>query len=207
MALAAYYAYAQSDMVGALAHYQKAMYLADSTGSPIMVGQHVLCVVSQLMILTGNAGVAQKHASRAQESAEHLGSIFQQAEYLCIKGLSHIMSGNYSEAQILLKEAIWLLISCGLGGCTLELHLQNFAAEVHLLRTEYLESRNMQVSISATSEPTGYLSISANLNIALIDIVCGIESRLIRKKLEQCQLYCKSLYGLQKMQLELVTDQ
>ncbi|KAJ7223618.1 hypothetical protein C8J57DRAFT_1482163 [Mycena rebaudengoi] len=158
------------------------------------------------MILKGNLDSATEHATRAQEYAEALGGIYPQAQALYIQARCQIISANYSEAQILLKKSTQLLISCGLEGYALNLQLQGWAAEVHLLKTEYLKSHQIQTSITATSKPISYDSLLANLNVALIDIACGIDSECIRKNLDQCQLRIAALYGLPKTFLELLTN-
>jgi tetratricopeptide (TPR) repeat protein len=79
-------------------------------------------------------------------------------------------------------------------------------AEVHLLKTEYLESRPIQVSVATAGKPEKYGSILANLNIALIDIASGIDSEPIGKNLDQCRLHCVSLYGFPKAHLEIITE-
>jgi tetratricopeptide (TPR) repeat protein len=191
---------------GGLAYYQKALSLADSTGSPSRVGLRALSLIANNMSMIGNLPGAQKHATRAQEYAEALGGIYPQAQSLYFQVRCKIMSANYTEAQILLKEATQLLISCGHEGCELDVRLQGWAAEVHLLKTEYLESRNIQDSIAGSRKPTTYLSILANLNIALIDIVCGIDSGPIKKNLDQCNLHCQPVSGFSKTELEFIAD-
>jgi hypothetical protein len=158
------------------------------------------------MIMMGNHNGAQKYAARAQEYAEALGSIYPQTQSLYLQASCQIISGNYTETHILLKKATRLLISSGLEGGTMYLHLQNLAAEVHLLKTEYLESRPIQAANAATMRPTAYHSILANLNIALIDIACGADPESTRKNLDQCQLHCRTLYGFLKAALEVATD-
>jgi hypothetical protein len=163
-------------------------------------------MIANNMTFTGNLHGAQKYATRAQEYAEALGSIYQQAQSLYSQVRCQILSADLSKAQILVKEATQLLISCGLEGCALDIALGNLAAEVHLLKTEYLKSRHIQVSITAATKPTAYDSILANLNIALIDIASGIDSSLVKKNLDQCQAHCGSLYGYLKADLEYLTD-
>ncbi|KAJ7263741.1 hypothetical protein C8J57DRAFT_1230941 [Mycena rebaudengoi] len=206
MALGAYWSAAQSDRFGGLEYYEKALSLANRCGSPTVVGQRALCMISQVLTITGSLHDAQKHAARAQEYAEALGGLYSQAHALYLQARCQVMFANFSKAQMLHKEAAWLVISCGLEGCTLHSHLQMLAAELHLLKTEYLESRHIEVSTAATMKEIVYNSILANLNIALIDIASGIESQLIKKNLDQCQRHCGLLYGFLKADLECVTD-
>jgi hypothetical protein len=193
-------------MPSSLAYCQKALSFTDSTGSPTRVGERALGMISQVMMRMGNLNSAQKHANRAQEYAEALGAIFPQAKSLYTQARCQILSAKFSKAQILIKDATQLLTSCGLEACTLHLKLQNLAAEVHLLRTEYLESHYIQIPIAATSKPKSYISIVANSSIALIDIARGIDSYSIRKNLDQCQLHCEPFYGFQQTQLKFYTD-
>ncbi|KAJ7244116.1 hypothetical protein C8J57DRAFT_1243234 [Mycena rebaudengoi] len=206
IALGLYWIFTQSNMSGGLTYHQKALSLANSTGSPSRVGHRALSLISQFMTITGNLHSAQKHATRAQEYAEALGGIYPQAQSLYNQARCQILSANLSKAQILIKESTQLLISCGLEGCTLYLHLQSWAAEVHLLKTEYLESRHIQVSIAATRKATAYYSLLANLNISHIDIACGMDSEYIRKNLHQCQLHQIALSGYPRAHMEFGID-
>jgi hypothetical protein len=162
-------------------------------------------MIAQTMILIGNFHGAQKHAMRAQEYAEALSSIYAQAGALYIQAQC-LLYANFSKTQILVKEATQLLISCGLEGGALDLALQTIAAEVHILKTEYLKSRHIQVSIVAATKLTRHGSLLANLAIARIDIACGIDSGLIRKNLDQCLLQCRSFYGWPHTQAKLGAD-
>ncbi|KAJ7247470.1 hypothetical protein C8J57DRAFT_1240798 [Mycena rebaudengoi] len=74
-----YWGMARSDILGGLVHFQKALSLADSTGSPSVVGQRALSMISHYMLIIGNLYGAQKHAMRAQEYVEALGGIYPQA--------------------------------------------------------------------------------------------------------------------------------
>jgi hypothetical protein len=199
--------FVRSDRSGSLAYFKKALSLAESTGSPNAIGQQALCSIAHNMLSTGNLHGAHKHAKRAQEYAEALGGIYPQAMSRYYQASCQIRFANYSEVRILLKEATQLLISCGLGGCALDFRLRTSAAEVYLLKTEYLESRQILVSIAAASKLTAHLSILTDLNIALIDIACGIDSGLIRKCLHQSQMHCKTLFGSLKPFLEFLIDQ
>ncbi|KAJ7263754.1 hypothetical protein C8J57DRAFT_1470563 [Mycena rebaudengoi] len=204
--LGLYWTVARSDRASGLEYYQKALALADSTGSPSRVGHQALCMISLIMLMAGNLSGAQKHATRAQEYAEALGDIYPQAESLYMQSRCHIIYANFAKAQKLAEDATQILLSCGLDGSALDLRLKSVTAAVHFLKTEYLQSHHIQLSTAAAGKPTAYATIVANLNIALIDIVCGIDSGLIRKKLDLCQQHCRSLYGWSHTHVELVTD-
>jgi hypothetical protein len=75
------------------------------------------------------------------------------------------------------------------------LDILNQQAEIHLMKSEYLQSRNLHVTIASSCQPTSYDAILANLNIALIDIATGAESKKIRQNLDMAQSHSKAVYG------------
>jgi hypothetical protein len=83
----------------------------------------------------------------------------------------------------------------------------NQEAEIHLLKTEYLESRHVHISNSARVNPTTYLAILANLNIATIDTLTGlVDSKLIHRNLDTCRLHIQRLQGWIQTSLSLLGD-
>jgi tetratricopeptide (TPR) repeat protein len=74
----------------------------------------------------------------------------------------------------------------------------NAEAEIHMYKTEYLESRQLHISMVSTLQPTRYLAIVANLNICFIDIVIGVDSKQVYQNLETCRCHIQSLSGFQQ---------
>ncbi|KAJ7263710.1 hypothetical protein C8J57DRAFT_1625886 [Mycena rebaudengoi] len=109
------------DTAAALVHFQNALSLAESTGSPNMEALRVLVLMAYIMTTSGNLHSAQIHAMRAQEHAEALGSIAAQANALFIQARCQLISADYPKVQISLNDATHLLTSCGLEGSTLDL--------------------------------------------------------------------------------------
>jgi hypothetical protein len=70
--------------------------------------------------------------------------------------------------------------------------LRNLEAEIHLCKTEYLESHQINISIVSTLQPTGYHALMASINIALIDIATGVNSKVIFQNLETCRYHMKT---------------
>jgi ATP/maltotriose-dependent transcriptional regulator MalT len=75
------------------------------------------------------------------------------------------------------------------------LDILNMQAEIHLMKSEYLQSRELQVVIASSCQPMSYTGIIANLNIAFIDIATGADSKNIRQNLNMAQFHSKALYG------------
>ncbi|KAJ7196007.1 hypothetical protein C8J57DRAFT_1644983 [Mycena rebaudengoi] len=193
-ALGIYLQLAKSDFVGALKYFQRAYSLAESVGYPTIVGIHVLQSICSILIITGTPSNALTHAKVAHKYAEHLGDIYLQAWSLYLQGKCHTQLANYGHAQCLLQKARHI-VAIYQQQNTLERGILNVQAEIHLVKSEYLESRNLQVAIASRSQPTSYQAILANLNIAFIDITIGAESKNIRQNLHMAQSHLKALYG------------
>jgi tetratricopeptide (TPR) repeat protein len=182
-------------MTTALEFYQKALLWSDMTGSPTTPGTRALSAISQVMIRTGNILGALQYATKAQEYAEHVGNIYLQGRCLCQQGGCLLMLGNYQQGQYVLENARNLLDSCGLQEGSAYDEIINHEAEVLLLKTEYLESRHVQSSIPSRVPATTYTAILANLNIAAIDTVTGVDSKLVHRNLNTCQSHIRRLQG------------
>jgi hypothetical protein len=82
----------------------------------------------------------------------------------------------------------------------------NLEAEIHTLKTEYLDSRQIHSSILLTLEPTQYYALVSSLSIALIDIATGVDSKKVYQDLETCRYHMESLSGLPHMVVTLCRD-
>ncbi|KAJ7270477.1 hypothetical protein C8J57DRAFT_1605485 [Mycena rebaudengoi] len=202
-ALGDYFQWSNTNVNAALNHYQKALSLSDSAGQPQTIAQLALSEISQIMINLGDTLGAHKHAKKAQDYAGHLGDIYGMAYSMWLEAQCDIKLANYRQAQILLKSARELLNSCGLQGGTMDMGIRNLEAEIHLVKTEYLESKHIQAIIASTMQPKTYYSIMANLNIALIDIPTGVDAKVIRQNLNTCQDELTSLNGFARTATEV----
>ncbi|KAJ7200953.1 hypothetical protein C8J57DRAFT_1486522 [Mycena rebaudengoi] len=195
-ALGLYFQYAKSDLAGALQYFQTAYSLAESTGYPTIVGYRALTGVCDILLNTGKPLSALTHAKEAYRYAEHIGDIYGQALALHIQGKSHIYLANYGHAQHLLQKSRHILDTLGHQESRLNLFILNLQAEIHLVKSEYLESRKLQVAIASSCQVTSYSAIGANLNMAFIDINIGGDSKIIHQNLDIAQSHFKALYGL-----------
>jgi hypothetical protein len=74
------------------------------------------------------------------------------------------------------------------------------------VKSEYLESRKLQVTITSSCQATSFNVILANLNNAFIDITTGADSKIIHKNLDMTQSQLKALYGYPGRYTSLVAD-
>ncbi|KAJ7246446.1 hypothetical protein C8J57DRAFT_1241496 [Mycena rebaudengoi] len=205
-ALGVHVLWGNSGVRTALDFFQESISLSDTSGSPSVVGHQCLVTISQMMITSGNRAVALEYAKKAEEYAYFLGDIYGQAFALTIQGRCYVLLANHQCAQILLQNATNLLHSCGLKDSFLAVQIQNLMAEIHLLKTQYQESRDIQVLILSNLQPQTYHAIATNLNIVSIDTATGVDSEIIKSAIDTCCLSIKSLHGYTQTHMYLWID-
>ncbi|KAJ7264244.1 hypothetical protein C8J57DRAFT_1624734 [Mycena rebaudengoi] len=205
-ALGMYFQWRKSDIVEALKYYQRAYSLAKSIGYSTPVGHKALCNICQILLNTGRPLSALTHAEEAYRYAEHMGDLYGQAWTLYLQARCHGNLANYQHDQFLLQKSRDMLAAWGQQQSTLGLVIRNHEAEIHLLKSDYLESHRLQVAIVSSCQPTSYDSIIANLNIAIIDIATGADSKIVHQNLDNCGFHLKSLYGYSATSISLIAD-
>jgi hypothetical protein len=99
-----------------------------------------------------------------------------------------------------------MLTACGQHQSLLRFTILNFKAEIHLLKSEHRESRQLQVAIASSCHSTSYDAVLANLNIVVIDIATGADSKIICQNLDMAQSHLKALYGFSGKVAYLTAD-
>ncbi|KAJ6576054.1 hypothetical protein DFH09DRAFT_1361666 [Mycena vulgaris] len=115
---------------------------------------------------------AKAHANEACRLAEMSANLFRQAAALRIESYCLYSLGDYSQSISLSRRARLLLGFCGLTGGDVDQNIMSTQAEVHRLKSEYLEARKVNARIlndvSVVQQP--YQHGFALLNIAQIDL-------------------------------------
>jgi tetratricopeptide (TPR) repeat protein len=181
--------------VGALKSFQRAYSLAESIGYPTIVGSNALQGICEILVMTGKPLSALMHAKEAYRSTEHMGDIYGQALCLYLQARCHQVLANYQHARHLLQNSVDMLIACHQQQSTVALNILNLQAEIHLLKSEYQESRHLQVAIASSCHQSSYDAVMANLNLALIEIATGADSKIIFQNLIMAQSHLKAIYG------------
>ncbi|KAJ7254502.1 hypothetical protein C8J57DRAFT_1722081 [Mycena rebaudengoi] len=206
-ALGIYFWRAKSDFAEGQKYFQMAYSLAESVGYPTIVGIHALTSICNILNITRKPLSALTHAKEAYRYAEQIGDMFGQAWSLFLQGRCHLQMANYWQAQCLLQKASNMLATLSQQQSVLNSCILNWQAEIHLVKSEYLDSRSLQVVAAASScQPTSYNAILANLNIALIDITTGADSKMIRQNLDISQSHLTALYGFSGRHLSVFID-
>ncbi|KAJ7245277.1 hypothetical protein C8J57DRAFT_1725305 [Mycena rebaudengoi] len=205
-ALGLYFWGTKSDSVKALEYYQRAHSLAENIGYPTIVGSQVLNSICSILIAMGKPLSALSHAKEAHRYAEHMGDIYLQAWSIWLQGRCHTILANYRHARHLLQNSRDMLTACGQQQSGLGFNILSQQAEIHLLKSEYLESRKLQVAIASSCQPTSHDAILANLNIVCIDIATGADQKIVHQNLDNCKFHWKAFYATRARRICLGAD-
>jgi tetratricopeptide (TPR) repeat protein len=122
----------------------------------------------------GNYSTAQVHANEAQRLALISADLYREAQALDIEATCCHTLGNYMKAISLCIKARDILGLCGMSHGSLDHNVMNTQAEIHKLKSEYVEARSIHNSIlEETSIQDPYSYAVALLNVAEIDVMIG----------------------------------
>ncbi|KAF8140709.1 hypothetical protein K438DRAFT_1785475 [Mycena galopus ATCC 62051] len=115
------------------------------------------------------------HASIARKLAKLSGNLYGEAQANLIGANCSINLGEYQESAAQLQRARQLLCLCGMSGGRLDHGIMVSQAEIHLLKSEYAQSRRINNSIVKTASPqeNPFSYALALVNIAQIDVIIG----------------------------------
>ncbi|KAJ7131092.1 hypothetical protein C8R44DRAFT_904130 [Mycena epipterygia] len=186
--------YYNSDLNMSQQSYEKALSLAKFCGDS---RQHctALANIAQLKLLTGEYPVAQMHARKAQEIARlstnwYVEAVALRIDAVCVKAL-----GNVKQSVLLLYRAKNLLQLCGMQGGQAHRSTMNSLAEVHRLKSEYLEAHSIQTQLFQNSSPQQdpLFHAYALLNIAELDVMIGINTLKVKHNLDNAKTLFSTL--------------
>ncbi|KAJ7920300.1 hypothetical protein B0H13DRAFT_2268267 [Mycena leptocephala] len=136
----------------------------------------------------GDYAAAQVHANEAQRLALISADLFREAQALDIEATCCYTLGNYPKAMCLCIRARELLGLCGMSHGNLDHQIMNAQAEVHRLKSEYVEARSIHTRIlQATSIQDPYRYGFALLNIADIDVVLGAPKNDVQRNCDKAR--------------------
>ncbi|KAJ7349849.1 hypothetical protein DFH08DRAFT_997228 [Mycena albidolilacea] len=167
-----YFQYHRSDIHQALQSYNKALDLSRLCGDT-NEQCNVLLSSARLKYSTGDYCTAREDISKALQLLKIAPDLVQEANALFTGALCSIPLGNFLQAMDSLHRGRMVLGICGLAGGSLDQGLAILQGEIHLLKSEYAQARNIHSQIAATVSrgPNEYpydYAISL-LNIAHID--------------------------------------
>ncbi|KAJ7457751.1 hypothetical protein FB451DRAFT_1183071 [Mycena latifolia] len=172
--LSEYFSDTHSEIPRAISFAEAGLSLANSTGN---VGQQsdLLGTLALIKWRTGDYSAGREYAYQSQRLAKICGNPFKEALVLREESVCWQAHGSYKHSMALLRRARDLLRLCGMSGGLLDDDIMNSEAEVHLLKSEYLEARKIQTKIMhhCSTAENPYPHALALVNIALIDVEIG----------------------------------
>ncbi|KAJ7915956.1 hypothetical protein B0H13DRAFT_1871573 [Mycena leptocephala] len=169
----AYYYQKRGDISSAPKFCQAAISLALSTGNTKQYSQG-LRNLAWIQWCLGDYSAAQVHAIEAQRLAIISADLYREAQALHIEAACCHTMGNYTKAMSLCIRARDLLGLCGMSHGTLDHDIMNSQAEIHKLKSEYVEARSIHNTIlEGTTLQDPYSYAFTLLNVAEIDVMIG----------------------------------
>jgi tetratricopeptide (TPR) repeat protein len=133
-----------------------------------------LCNLAWVQWYLGDYSAAQVHATEAQRLAIISADLYREAQALDIEATCCNTLGNYTRAMSLCIRARNLLGLCGMSHGTLDYRIMTSQAEIHRIKSEYVEARCIHISIlEETSIQDTHNYSSALLSVAEIDVMLG----------------------------------
>ncbi|KAJ7035927.1 hypothetical protein C8F04DRAFT_1181953 [Mycena alexandri] len=175
-----------NDPMTAMKFVMKALSVAESCGDHRM-HSHCLDEMAQIETHQGNYSRAMIHAHEAQRLGGLSADLYREAEAFRVGGLCCTNIGNLNEALFQIRRARECLHRCGLySGNLLGLTLSD-EAQVHSLKTEYLEAQNINCriieSVSVEREPALYAC--SVLSLAEIGVHIGAPKSEVLSNLDK----------------------
>ncbi|KAJ7824281.1 hypothetical protein B0H13DRAFT_1919230 [Mycena leptocephala] len=171
-ALASHYQI-KGDIYSAKKYCEAAISLAISTGNTKFHCQG-LRNLAWVEWSLGDYYAAQVHAKKAQRLAIMSADLYREAQALDIEATCCYTLGNYTKAMSLCIRARYLLGLCGMSHGGLDHSIMNAQAEIHRLKSEYVEAHSLHNGIlerTTIQNPNDYGW--ALLNVAEIDVLIG----------------------------------
>ncbi|KAJ6592261.1 hypothetical protein DFH09DRAFT_1073324 [Mycena vulgaris] len=180
-----YYLHRNNDIPTATNYYQSGLSLAISTGNTRRQCQSSvnLAFINWHM---GNPTAGQRYASEAQRLAKIPTDLYTEAQALRIEAMCWHAHGNYKYAASLCNRAQDLLAHCGMSGSAMDSEIMNTQAEVHKLKSEYVEARNIQTKI-LHERPIELVPLEhafSLLNMAELDVLLGAPTERVQRTID-----------------------
>jgi tetratricopeptide (TPR) repeat protein len=149
---------------------------------------HGLCNLARVEWNLGDYSTAQMHAIESQRQALISADLYTEALALDIQAVCCYTLGYYTKAISLCIRARDLLGLCGMSQGTLDYDIMTTHAEIHKLKSEYVEAHSIHNSIlEGTTIWDPYSYGFALLNVAEIDVLIGVPKNDVQRKCDRAR--------------------
>ncbi|KAJ7131112.1 hypothetical protein C8R44DRAFT_731378 [Mycena epipterygia] len=193
LAVGNYWWYIENDFVTSRQSYEKALSLAQICGDS---RQHALALARLAMIKwsMGDYHAALMHAQEARQVAQLSANLHQEAVLVELEARCLMDLGNLTESLLLCHRARELLQLCGMQGGQADHSVMNALAEVHRMKSEYLEAHSIHTVVQNTSAQQDPLPhVYTLLNIAELDIMIGVDTLEVQHKVDNAKAIFSTL--------------
>ncbi|KAJ7469001.1 hypothetical protein FB451DRAFT_1368665 [Mycena latifolia] len=170
----AQYYNSNSDIPRATSLVQNGLSLSISNGNTRQQAD-LLSQLAWIKWRTGDYSAGQEHAYESQRLARISGNVFVEAGALRYESMCWCDLGNYSQSILLAHRARDLLNLCAMSGGQLDRYILSNQADVHRLKSEYVEACGIHTQIlnAVPIEQNPYEYAFALVTIAQIDVEIG----------------------------------
>jgi tetratricopeptide (TPR) repeat protein len=133
----------------------------------------------------GDFAAAQEYAQESQRLARMSGLLFGEAIALRLEAMCQ-QTRDYDASISLCNRARYLLSLCGLSGGHVDRNVMTSQAEVHKLKSEYIEASKIHTQIlqEISRDRDPYHRGLALLNVAEIQVIIGIPKNDVQKNID-----------------------
>ncbi|KAJ7899910.1 P-loop containing nucleoside triphosphate hydrolase protein [Mycena leptocephala] len=203
----AYYYQTKADMSSATKNCGTAISLAFSTGNTKQHSQGLLTLAWVEWNL-GDYSAAQVHANEAQRLALISADLYREAQALNIEATCCYTLGNYTKAMSLCIRARDLVGLCGMSHGSLDHDIMTTQAEIHRLKSEYVEARSIHTRIlEGTTIQDLYNYTSALLNVAEIDVLIGAPKNDVQRNCDRARKMLDTVGNVEGVAISLPEEQ
>jgi tetratricopeptide (TPR) repeat protein len=142
----------------------------------------------------GDYSTAQILASEAQRVAQISADLYREAQALNVGATCNQSLGNYKQSLFLCDRARNLLSLCGLTGHDTDHEIMITQAEIHKLKSEYIDAHSINTRILQEAAATNvFLRALTLLNIADIEVSMGASKDDVHRNCDAARKLFNSL--------------
>lgn len=172
-------------------------------------GRHsqALFVLALIKWQLGDYFEAQMHASKSERLARISTGLYREAQAVRVAAMCWYALGDYKKSVFLCNRGGELLRLCGMAKSGLNFSLMNTQAEVHQLKSEYAEARDIYTrTLQSTSPETNpFNHAGALLNIAELDVSLGAPKDDVQSNIEKARnIFSTMGFGTQVTMCDIV---
>ncbi|KAJ7774020.1 hypothetical protein B0H16DRAFT_1684947 [Mycena metata] len=147
-----------------------------------------LNTLGEFKTIAGDHAAGRAYAHTAQRLAKISGDMYREARALYNEALCLRCLGEYQECIALATRGRLILGLCGLSHEELNSGFIQIQAEVHRLKSEYVEAHNIQTQILQNTATDNHEQAASLVNTAEIEVLMGISKTEIQKKIDASQV-------------------